>query len=46
MELYLGTSSWTAPSWEGVFYPPGMPPSRFLAEYARRNRHADTLMLI
>jgi uncharacterized protein YecE (DUF72 family) len=25
MELYLGTSSWTAPSWDGTFYPPGTP---------------------
>jgi uncharacterized protein YecE (DUF72 family) len=41
MELYLGTSSWTAPSWEGVFYPPGTPPSRFLAEYARHFRTVE-----
>jgi uncharacterized protein YecE (DUF72 family) len=41
MELYLGTSSWTAPSWEGVFYPPGTPPSRYLSEYARHFRTVE-----
>jgi uncharacterized protein YecE (DUF72 family) len=41
MELYLGTSSWTAPSWEGVFYPPGTPASRFLSEYSRHFRTVE-----
>jgi len=36
MELYLGTSSWTAASWEGVFYPPGTPASRHLSYYSRQ----------
>lgn len=25
--LYLGTSSWSAESWVGPFYPPGTPPT-------------------
>ena len=33
--LRLGASSWSAPSWEGVFYPPGTPPGRYLEHYAR-----------
>ncbi len=34
--LYLGTSGWTYPHWGGgVFYPAGMPQSRWLEEYAR-----------
>jgi uncharacterized protein YecE (DUF72 family) len=41
MELYLGTSSWTAPSWQGVFYPPGTPPIRFLTEYSRHFRTVE-----
>jgi uncharacterized protein YecE (DUF72 family) len=35
MELYLGTSSWTAASWEGIFYPPGTPTARYLSFYSR-----------
>ena len=38
--LRIGASSWSAPSWEGVFYPPGTPPASFLAHYAR---HCDTV---
>jgi len=34
--LRIGASSWSAPFWEGVFYPPGMPPSDYLAHYAGR----------
>ena len=30
----IGASSWSAPSWEGPFYPPGTPPIRFLEIYA------------
>ncbi len=33
--LRIGASSFSAPSWEGVFYPPGTPPSDYLAIYAR-----------
>src|SRR5215213_9243181 len=36
MDLYLGTSSWTAPAWTGVFYPPGTPTSRYLSYYSRQ----------
>jgi uncharacterized protein YecE (DUF72 family) len=32
--LRIGTSSWSAPSWEGVFYPPGTPPARYIEHYA------------
>ncbi|MGH9327170.1 MAG: DUF72 domain-containing protein, partial [Terriglobia bacterium] len=32
--LRLGTSSWSAESWEGPFYPPGTPPADFLPIYA------------
>jgi uncharacterized protein YecE (DUF72 family) len=32
--LYLGTSSWSAESWVGPFYPPGTAPSEFLPVYA------------
>ncbi len=32
----FGTSSWSEPSWVGVFYPPGTKPADFLREYARR----------
>jgi uncharacterized protein YecE (DUF72 family) len=38
--LRLGASSWSAPSWEGVFYPPGTPTSGYLEHYAK---HADTV---
>ena len=34
--LRIGASSWSAPSWEGVFYPPGTPPGKFIEYYARR----------
>ena len=32
--LRLGTSSWTAPSWEGPFYPKGLPAAKWLEHYA------------
>lgn len=32
--LHLGTSSWSAASWVGPFYPPGTPPADFLPVYA------------
>jgi uncharacterized protein YecE (DUF72 family) len=34
--LRLGTSSWSTPSWTGVFYPAGTTPADFLARYAER----------
>jgi uncharacterized protein YecE (DUF72 family) len=34
-EPRLGTSSWTAASWEGVFYPTGLPAARWLEHYAQ-----------
>ncbi len=34
--LRIGASSWSAPSWEGVFYPHGTPPGKFIEYYARR----------
>lgn len=33
--LRIGASSWSAPSWVGVFYPAGTPPGGYLAHYAR-----------
>ncbi len=38
--LRIGASSWNAPSWEGVFYPPGTPAFDYLGHYAR---HFDTV---
>jgi uncharacterized protein YecE (DUF72 family) len=32
----VGTSSWTAPSWDGPFYPKGLPASEYLRVYAER----------
>jgi uncharacterized protein YecE (DUF72 family) len=34
--LRVGASSWTAPSWQPVFYPPGSRPADFLPYYAQR----------
>jgi uncharacterized protein YecE (DUF72 family) len=34
--LRVGASSWSAPSWEGVFYPQGTPPARWIEFYASR----------
>ena len=31
---WFGTSSWSEPSWSGVFYPPGTPPAGQLPHYA------------
>ncbi len=36
MTLYAGASGFSYPSWRGVFYPPGLPASRFLTRYAER----------
>ena len=39
-DIRLGTSSFTAPSWKGSFYPPGAKSSDFLVYYAE---HFDTV---
>lgn len=41
VELYLGTSTWTAPSWAGGFYPPGTTPPEYLPYYSRRFRSVE-----
>jgi uncharacterized protein YecE (DUF72 family) len=41
MDFWLGTASWSAASWEGVFYPPGMPPGEYLSEYSRHFRTVE-----
>lgn len=33
--VFVGTSGWIYPHWRGVFYPPGLPASRWLSFYAR-----------
>ena len=33
--LRIGTSSWSAPSWQGVFYPAGTQPVDYITHYAR-----------
>ncbi len=33
--LYIGTSGWSYRDWKDGFYPPGLPASRYLTEYAR-----------
>lgn len=39
--LYLGTSSWSAESWVGPFYPPGTKPADFLPYYATQFRTVE-----
>lgn len=39
--LYLGTSSWSAESWVGPFYPPGTRPADFLPYYATQFRTVE-----
>jgi len=39
--LYLGASSWTAPSWKGPFYPPELPAADYLTHYATRFRTVE-----
>ncbi len=34
--ILIGTSGWSYPEWEGVFYPPGMDPADYLAWYSDR----------
>jgi len=33
-KLHIGTSSWSAKDWVGVFYPQGMKPAEFIEHYA------------
>ena len=33
--LYLGTTSWTNPDWEGLIYPPGSTAQDYIEHYAR-----------
>jgi uncharacterized protein YecE (DUF72 family) len=40
-EFLYGTSSWSAASWEGVFYPEGMPPGDYLTHYATEFRTVE-----
>ncbi len=39
-KINIGTSGWNYPHWQGIFYPPGLPKSRWLKFYSR---HFDTL---
>jgi len=32
--IYIGTSGWTYPDWDGVFYPPGVKGPQRLSYYA------------
>lgn len=34
MALYIGTSGWAYPEWKPLFYPHGLPRSRFLTHYS------------
>lgn len=38
--LFVGTSGWSYKHWVGVFYPPQLPPARYLPHYAG---HFDTV---
>jgi uncharacterized protein YecE (DUF72 family) len=40
-EILYGTSSWSESSWNGVFYPKGMPPADYLTHYATRFRTVE-----
>ena len=33
MTIWIGTSGWSYPHWDGVLYPPGTPPAKRLAHY-------------
>jgi len=39
-QIFVGTSGWSYKHWVGVFYPPDLPPARYLAYYAG---HFDTV---
>lgn len=36
MAIHIGTSGWSYDHWEGVLYPPGLPPRERLAHYCAR----------
>ncbi len=36
MTIHLGTQGWSYKSWEGVFYPTGIPSNTYLADYATK----------
>ena len=42
MQIRIGTSGWSYPTWRPGFYPPGLQPADFLGFYAR---HFDTVEL-
>ena len=39
--FFFGTSSWSEPSWKGVFYPRGLRPGDWLTHYAGRYRTVE-----
>jgi len=39
--IHVGTSGWSYPHWEGVLYPPGLPPRQRLDHYLPRYRTAE-----
>lgn len=41
MAIYLGTQGWSYKSWEGVFYPSGIPSNAYLAAYAAKLRAVE-----
>jgi uncharacterized protein YecE (DUF72 family) len=41
MAILIGTSGWSYPHWNGVLYPPDLPPSQRLAYYTRRFQTAE-----
>jgi len=38
---YIGTSGWVYPHWRGIFYPQGVPQSRWFEHYASRFRTVE-----
>src|SRR5438093_7823420 len=42
MEIHVGTSGWSYPSWRPAFYPEGTRPEEFLCVYSQ---HFDTVEL-
>jgi uncharacterized protein YecE (DUF72 family) len=41
MAIRIGTSGWSYPHWDGVLYPPNLPPARRLAHYIQRFQTAE-----
>ncbi len=39
--VWIGTSGWNYAHWKGLFYPPDLPPSRWLEFYSRRFRTVE-----